>query len=173
MKNNFKLTYVLMGLTVASLMGSCKKSDPAQPMNTNTVSYTSGPVGTVTTLKTGTLVNETNPAGTTSGTLSVIKDASNNYFISFNSDFKSSFATGTVAVYLAVGNGNIGTQRGAAGSASNANVFGLGYVQKNGQQYIKIPAVTGQGAAFSLSNYGYVVLYCENAAVNFGNAQLQ
>ena len=160
-----------MGLSVALLMGSCKKSDSTP--GTNTVSYTNGPVGTVTTLKTATVVNETNPAGTTAGTLSVIKDADNNYFISLNSDFKSSFATGTVAVYLAVGNSNIGSQRGTPGSASNANVFGLGYVQKNGQQYIKIPAITGQGTAFSLSKYGYVVFYCENAMVNFGNAQLQ
>ena len=173
MNNTKKIILALTTCGLVFTMSACTKEKMADPAPATTVTtYTNGPVGAISTLKTGTIINQSNPAETTTGTLSIVKDA-NNYFVALNADFKSSFATGTVAEYLAKSNDNIDTQRGAAGSASNSKVLALGYVQKNGQQYIKIPDVTGQGTAFSLSNYSYVVFYCENAKVNFGNAPLQ
>ncbi len=139
---------------VAFLFTACKKDDP-------TTKFTSDPVGTQTSLKTGTLVNVDGPG--TSGTLAIIEDADKNQFVKLNSDFKSGFATGTVVVYLAKTSESIKVQRD--GGATATNVKAVGFVNSNGQHYLKLPS--------TYDGYSFVVLYCETAEINFGYAPLQ
>ncbi|MES2734634.1 MAG: hypothetical protein V4714_22995 [Bacteroidota bacterium] len=124
--------------------------------------YTDGPIGMSTTLKTGSLARQNSP-GTpdTKGSLVVVKDAKNAEFLKLNADFQSGFATGTVAVYLAKSDGEIKAQRTAAAS----NIQAIGFVNKNGEQYLK---VNGSSAGFT-----HIVLYCETAEVNFAAAPLK
>ena len=135
---------------------SCKKETIIQ--------FSDQPVGTVTNLKTGTIARQNAP-GTpdTKGTLSIIQDSNSIQFVKLNSDFMSGFATGTVTVYLAKTMEEIKVQRN--GGATATNVQAIGFVQKNGEQYLKI--------AGSISGFSYLVLYCETAEVNFGAAQLK
>lgn len=135
---------------------SCKKETIIQ--------FSDQPVGTVTNLKTGTIARQNAP-GTpdTKGTLSIIQDSNSSQFVKLNSDFMSGFATGTVTVYLAKTMEEIKVQRN--GGATATNVQAIGFVQKNGEQYLKI--------AGSISGFSYLVLYCETAEVNFGAAQLK
>lgn len=127
------------------------------------VQFSDQPVGTVTSLKTGTLARQNAP-GTpeTKGTLAIIQDSNSNQFVKLNSDFMSGFTTGTVTVYLAKSMEEINTQRN--GGTTATNVQAIGFVQKNGEQYLKI--------AGSISGFTHLVLYCETAEVNFGAAEL-
>jgi hypothetical protein len=170
-----KLKILFLSLTTIALSTSCKKDEVKTETVTVTetvTQFSNAPVQPTTLLKAGTIVNETNPAGTTVGSLCIQKDANGCNFIVLNSDFNSNFGTGTLAVYLAATNENIDVQRGEAGSAGNANVLAAGFTLGGGEQYFRLPANTGQGAAFDINNYNYVVFYCENASVNFGYAEL-
>lgn len=149
-------TLMLLALLVVST--GCKKDEVAP---TTTVVNNNGPVAPTTTLKTGTLVAENGTP--TAGTLSVIKDANNEEWVSFNSSFTSTFATGTVTVYLAKTAARIGTQRMLPPPAV-PNILAVGFVTKNGAAALKIPG--------SSTGFSYVVLYCETAEINFGNTLL-
>ncbi len=143
-----------MSLAVISVMlSSCKSDDP-------TTTFTSDPVGAQTSLKTGTLVNVDGPG--TSGTLAIVKDSQASEFVKLNSDFMSGFATGTVVVYLAKTSESIKIQRN--GGTTATNVKAVGFVNSNGEHYLKLPS--------TFEGYPYVILYCETAEVNFGYAQL-
>jgi hypothetical protein len=154
---NFKKS--VSALAIAScfvvFISSCKKDNP-----TPTTVYTSDPVGTQTSLKTGSIINANGPG--TSGTLSIVQDANSNQFVKLNSDFMSGFSTGTVVVYLAKTSESIKTQRNGGTTASN--IQAVGFVGSNGQHYLKIPT--------SYSGFSYVVIYCETAEINFGYATL-
>ena len=168
-----KIKLFALGLGSIILISSCKKDEVKTETVTNTVTqFSNAPVEPTTLLKAGTIVNETNAAGTTVGTLCVLKDANGCNFIVLNSDFNSNFGTGTLAVYLAATNENIDVQRGAAGDSTNANVLAAGFVLGGGKQSFRLPANTGQGTPFNINNYNDVVFYCENASVNFGYAML-
>jgi hypothetical protein len=136
----------------------CKKDETAP---TTTVVNNNGPVAPTTTLKTGTLVAENGTP--TAGTLSIVKDANNEEWVSFNANFTSTFATGTVTVYLAKTAARIGTQR-TLPPPPVPNIVAVGFVTRNGAATMKIPG--------SSTGFGYVVLYCETAEINFGNATL-
>jgi hypothetical protein len=145
------------GMLVAAV--ACSKDTTA------TVTPANGPIGTTTTLKTGTLKPENGTP--TAGMVSVVRDSNNDEYLAMGSDFKSDFGTGTVAVYLAKAATNIKSQRTTTAGAPNGlgNVLALGFVSKNGQQYLKLPAAS--------SAFSYVVFYCETVEINFGNASLQ
>ena len=149
----------LMIIAAAAItMSSCKKTETK-------TEYSNLPIGTVTTLKTGT-ISQQNAPGTppTTGTLILLQDSQGSQFLKLNSDFTSGFATGTVAVYFAKTNQEIGIQRN--GGTTAGNVKALGFVNKAGEQYIQLATA---GAA---SGYSFVVFYCETAEVNFGSAML-
>ena len=131
----------------------------------STVTPANGPIGTTTTLKKGTLKAENGTP--TAGMVSVVRDSNNDEYVAMGSDFKSDFGTGTVAVYLAKTGANIKSQRTTSAGAPNGlgNVLAVGFVSKNGQQYLKLPATS--------SAFSYVVFYCETVEINFGNAPLQ
>lgn len=145
-----------MLLTLAT---ACSKETAA------TVTPANGPIGATTTLKAGTLKAENGTP--TAGTVMTIRDANGDEYLSLGADFKSDFGTGTVAVYLAKAAGNIKSQRTTATGAPNGagNVLAIGFVAKNGQQYLKLPAAS--------SAFSHVIFYCETVEINFGNAPLQ
>ena len=160
MKNHVFLNYLLIcSCLIGGLTACSKSSTDATPQPAN------GPIGTVTTLKTGTLKSENGTP--TAGMVSVLRDASNDEYVALANDFKSDFGTGTIAVYLAKSAANIKSQRTKADGSPNGagNVLAVGFVSKNGQQYLKLPAAS--------SAFSYVVLYCETVEINFGNAPLQ
>ncbi len=145
------------GMLVAA--AACSKDTSA------TVTPANGPIGTTTTLKKGTLKAENGTP--TAGMVSVVRDSNNDEYVAMGSDFKSDFGTGTVAVYLAKTGANVKSQRTTSAGAPNGlgNVMAVGFVSKNGQQYLKLPAAS--------SAFSYVVFYCETVEINFGNAPLQ
>ena len=155
----------LFAFGTSMVFTSCKKkSDDPAPTNTTTTvtTYTAGPVGTVTVLKTGTIVPQNQP--NTKGGLEIVKDGAGSEFIHLKSDFTSTYETGTVVVYLAKDNTKIGDQRTPIGTNAG-NVKAIGFVSVNGDQYLKINGV--------YDGYTNVVLYCETAEINFGAATLQ
>lgn len=155
--NARRISFVLLLATVAAACND--DSNDAQPQTTD------GPSGTTTTLRTGTLTAE---SGTpTAGTVSLVRDANNVEWINLADNFRSDFKTGTVSVYLAKTGANVKAQRtNADGSPNGAgNVLATGFVTRNGQQYLKLPA--------SSTPFSYVIFYCETVEINFGNAQLR
>jgi hypothetical protein len=149
---------LLLTAAAAITFSSCKKTETK-------TEFSNLPIGTVTTLKTGTITQQNAP-GTppTTGSLILLQDSQGNQFVKLNSDFTSGFTTGTVALYFAKTNQEIKIQRNGGTTASN--VKALGFVNKAGEQYIQLPTA---GAA---SGYSFVVFYCETAEVNFGSAML-
>lgn len=142
-------------------LAACSKDDN----NPTTQATTDGPAGATTTLRTGTLTAENGTP--TAGTVSTIRDVNGVEWLQLGPDFKSDFGTGTVTAYLAKTGAGIKSQRTKADGSPNGlgNVQAVGFVQKNGQQYLKL---TSTAAPFS-----YVVMYCETVEINFGNAQLK
>ena len=148
------LGLVLLLASAVPLLGC--NSDTAQPIINN-----NGPVAPTTVLRAGTLTPENGTP--TAGMLNIVKDANNDQWVTFSPSFASSFATGTVAVYLAKSSTSIGSQR-TLPPPPVPNILAVGFVGKNGEQSIKIPG--------SSTGFGYVVLYCETAEINFGHAAL-
>lgn len=136
------------------LFSACSNDDP-EPQTISTPD----PVGTLMSLKTGTIAPQNGTP--TRGTLALVRDGQNQEFVQLNMDFTSDFHTGTVTVYLAKADTRIGVQRAAAAS----NVKAVGFVNRNGQQYLRLD---GSSAGFS-----HLVFYCETAEINFGAAPLQ
>ncbi len=153
-----KHTSLVLLLFAVVAFGGCKKDDPA---STSTVTNNSGPIAPTTTLRNGTLVAEN--ATPTAGSASIIRDANSDEWVSLGSNFTSTFATGTVTVYLAKSAARIGDQR-TLPPPPVPNVLAVGFVSSNGTKFLKI---TGSSATFS-----HIVLYCETAEINFGNAPL-
>jgi len=129
--------------------------------STNPVTNNSGPVAPTTRLKSGTLTAENGTP--TVGTLTILKDANNQEWLHLNADFTSSFATGTVTVYLAKSAARIGDQR-VLPPPPVPNIRAIGFVNQNGAQDLKISG--------SQQGFSHVVFYCETAEINFGNAPL-
>jgi Electron transfer DM13 len=157
MKAIKKIGMVIIAAAAIS-MSSCKKTETK-------TEFSNLPIGTVTSLKTGTITQQNAP-GTppTSGTLSLLQDSQGSQFLKLNSDFTSGFSTGTVAVYFAKTSAEIKNQRN--GGTTAGNVKAIGFVNKAGEQYLQLPM------AGSATGFSFVVFYCETAEVNFGSASL-
>jgi len=153
MRKSFFL--LLLSLAPVTFSACSNDDDDAAPQ----VVSTRDPVGNLSSLKTGTITPQNGTP--TRGTLAVVRDNQNQEFVQFNMDFTSDFHTGTVTVYLAKADTRIGAQR----QATAANVKAVGFVNKNGKQFLRLD---GSSAGFS-----HVVFYCETAEINFGAAPLQ
>ena len=159
--NVFAHRHILFVALLTVGMSACNKDDN----NPTTQVTTDGPAGATTTLRTGTLTAENGTP--TAGTVSTVRDVNGVEWLQLGQNFKSDFGTGTVTAYLAKTGANIKTQRTKTDGSPNGlgNVQAVGFVQKNGQQYLKL---SGSPTPFS-----YVVMYCETVEINFGNAQLK
>lgn len=155
MKKLFRPVLALSLLAALPAVVACSNDDDPAPQ----VMSTPDPVGTITSLKMGTITPQNGTP--TRGTLAVIRDGQNQEFVQLNADFTSDFHTGTVTVYLAKDLTNIGAQRRAAAT----NVKSVGLVNRNGSQFLRID---GASAGFT-----HIVFYCESAAINFGASPLQ
>lgn len=151
MKRNVILFAIFSLISVASFT-SCTKDkevilDPTVPK------------GNFTASKTGMFV-EQNGTGS-KGTAQLGKDENGTQFLKFGSDFSSSFATGTVTVYLSTSS----TFTADPGNG-NPNLRLIGGVFKAGEIYFKLdPAADAK--------FTHVILWCGSANIPFGNAPLQ
>ncbi|MBL7774782.1 MAG: DM13 domain-containing protein, partial [Saprospiraceae bacterium] len=115
--------------------------------------------GAFTVSKTGTFV-EQNSTGS-KGTAQLGVDASGTQFLKFGSDFATTFATGTVTVYLS-------TSMTFTPDPANGNpaLRLIGPVSQAGENYFRLqPAADAK--------FTHVILWCASANVPFGYARLQ
>lgn len=151
MKFNALIIALFATVTIASFT-SCEKEvevivDPTKPQGAFTVS------------KNGTFV-EQNGTGS-KGAAQLGTDEDGVQFLKFGSDFATSFATGTVTVYLSTsmtftpdpGNGNPALRL-------------VGPVSKAGENYFRLDPVAAP-------RFTHVILWCGSANVPFGYAPLQ
>jgi len=117
------------------------------------------PKGTFSATKSGTFV-EQNATGS-KGAAQLGTDEDGVQFLKFGTDFNSSFATGTVTVYLS-------TSMTFTPDPANGNPFLrlVGPVSKAGENYFRL--VPAADAKFT-----HVILWCGSANVPFGYAKLQ
>ena len=119
----------------------------------------SKPQGAFTASKSGTFV-EQNATGS-KGTAQLGTDENGVQFLKFGADFASSFATGTVTVYLS-------TSMNFTPDPANGNptLRLIGPVAKAGENYFRLDPVAA-------SKFTHVILWCGSANVPFGYAPLQ
>ncbi|MFM1932878.1 MAG: hypothetical protein RL226_2181 [Bacteroidota bacterium] len=118
----------------------------------------SQPVGAFTAMSSGTLV-EQNDTGTM-GTVQLGKDSENTQFIRFSSNFNSTFATGTLIVYLSTSMNYV-----ADPGNGNPDLKLVGPITQAGESYLKISPEAGD-------QFDHVILWCASAGVPFGYAAL-
>ena len=117
------------------------------------------PKGTFTSAKSGTFV-EQNATGS-KGAAQLGKDADGTSFLKLGSDFSTSFATGTVTVYLSTSQ----TFTASPGTG-NPDLRLIGPVNKAGEKYFRLDAAPD-------AKFTHVILWCASANVPFGYAKLQ
>lgn len=111
---------------------------------------------TVTTLKSGAFTGQNGyPA---SGAAQIVRDNSQQHFVRLGTDFKTSFATGSVTMYLSK-NSNLKL-------SDAASFVKLAVINKNGMH--NFPITESQAADFQ-----YVIVWCAPAGVQFGRAELK
>lgn len=134
------------------LLNACQKdaaTDPAMDDNGNAPTN-------VTVLKTGSFTGQNGyPA---SGTAQTIRDDQQQHYLRLGADFKTSFATGSVAMYLSKqANLNLG---------DTGSHHRLGVINTNGQHDFTITANQS-------TDFQYVIVWCAPAGIQFGRAALQ
>jgi hypothetical protein len=129
---------------------------------------TDEPIGTLTTLATGTF---TKSAVETKGAITKVKDSEGTEWLEFGSDFVTEVATGTVAVYFVNENALVNFVD-IRNPAQPGNVLSSGFIIKNGKQYLKVVKRPSGSNLPEASSYTHVLLFCEAAEVVFGYAKL-
>ncbi|MCC6461203.1 MAG: DM13 domain-containing protein [Saprospiraceae bacterium] len=151
MKHNFLFSlFILAGS--AAFFTACSKE-------TEVIVDSSQPQGTFSVAKSGTFV-EQNATGS-KGTTQLGTDGKGAQFLKFGSDFGTSFATGTVTVYLS-------TSMTFTPDPANGNpaLRLVGPVNKAGENYFLLDPVAD-------TKFTHVILWCASANVPFGYARLQ
>lgn len=144
--------FVSLALSSLTLFTACTKE-------TEVIVDPTVPQGTFTASKSG-VFTEQNGTGT-KGAAQLGTDSDGVQFLKFGSDFSSSFATGTVTVYLS-------TSMTFTPDPGNGNPFLrlIGPVSKAGENYFRL-------APAADSKYTHVILWCGSANIPFGYAPLQ
>ena len=148
------LFFALLSLSSVAFFSACTK-DKEVIVEVDS----SKPQGTFTATKSGAFV-EQNATGS-KGTAQLGTDSKGAQFLKFGSDFSSSFATGTVTVYLSTSM----TFTPEPGSG-NPNLRLIGPVKKAGENYFLLDPVAE-------AKFTHVLLWCASANVPFGYAPLQ
>lgn len=149
MKKNF-LFIGMVVLSLTMMFTSCSKEE--------IITDSSKPVGTFTVSKSGTFVAEN--GAPSKGKVELGADENQVNFLALGSDFTTQLATGTVSVYLSTSN----TFTADPGNG-NPDLKQVGAINANGQQYIKLATAVD-------SKFTHVILWCNSAGVQFGNAAL-
>lgn len=146
------LIIALFSMFAISGITSCEKEvevivDPTKPQ------------GAFTVAQTGSFV-EQNATGS-KGAAQLGTDSKGTQFLKFGSDFSTSFATGTVTVYLS-------TSMTFSPDPANGNpaLRLVGPVSKAGENYFVLDPVAA-------AKFTHVILWCGSANVPFGYAKLQ
>jgi len=146
------LIIALFSMFAISGITSCEKEvevivDPTKPQ------------GAFTVAQTGSFV-EQNATGS-KGAAQLGTDSKGTQFLKFGSDFSTTFATGTVTVYLS-------TSMTFSPDPANGNpaLRLVGPVSKAGENYFVLDPVAA-------AKFTHVILWCGSANVPFGYAKLQ
>jgi hypothetical protein len=150
---------LLLALALSGGFVSCNKKVVEPDAGSPTAAPTTPGTPAPTTLRTGAML----PQGgvPSSGTVSIVRHADGKESVSFDTNFRTDFHTGSLGVYLALSDGLVRVQR----AANPANVLRVGTITRDGAQTLAIP---GSAAGFS-----HVIIHCDPAMYNFGAAQLQ
>ncbi len=147
-----KLNALLLSLTLMAALSACEKEvevivDPTKPKGVFTVS------------KSGTFT-EQNATGS-KGAAQLGTDTDGIQFLKFGSDFSTTFATGTVTVYLS-------TSMTFTPDPGNGNPLLrlVGPVSKAGENFFRLDPMAE-------TKFTHVILWCGSANVPFGYAKLQ
>lgn len=133
---------------------SCKSDDPITMASNSTT-----PPPSRTILKTGVFTGQNGYA--TSGGVDVVRDSSGAEFVVTKSDFRVSGGAGTITAWL--------TDATGAGNLNSSSVkLQVGTINSG---FAGVYAFPVQGAM--ASSYSHIVMFCQSARINFGNAPLQ
>lgn len=145
--------FMLMLCSGAFFFNSCGKEE------VETIVDSSQPSGVFTTLKTGSIIAQSDTG--TKGTVSLGTDASGIAFLRLGSDFQTVLATGTVTIYLSTSS----TFKADPGNG-NPDLKIVGFVSKNGESFYKIGGTPD-------SKFNHVIFWCGTAGVPFGNVNIK
>lgn len=140
-------------IIVAVLLG-CKKDDPPTT-STNAVN----PPAQRTVVKTGAFSGQNGYA--TSGGVEIVRDSTRTEFVLTKSDFRVSGGAGTITAWLTDATG--ATNLNSSTTKVQVGTINSGFA---GTYAFPIPAP-------GLGSYSHVVMFCQAARINFGNAALQ
>ncbi len=143
----------LMLFTFSLTTTSCEKDEETITIDSST------PNGTFTVERSGSLVAQNGTP--TSGTVEYGQDEDGIYFIRLANNFTTELATGTVSAYLSTSDTFT-----ADPMNGNPDLKLVGSTQKNGEQFFKL-----DGAASN--SFTHLILWCNTAAIPFGNVLLQ
>jgi len=146
------LVIALFSISSLAMLSSCEKE-------VEVIVDSSKPQGTFSATKNGTFVDQ-NSKGS-KGVASLGTDEQGTQFLKFGSDFSTTFATGTVTVYLSTSQ----TFVPDAGNG-NPNLRLVGVVSVGGENYFKL-------SPSAAAKFTHVILWCGSASVPFGYAPLQ
>lgn len=145
------IVYSMLALSLLFTIQSCKKDE--------LVNESPSPKGDFTVERSGSFTAQNGTP--TVGTIEYGKDEDNVYFVHFGSDFITDQATGTVGLYFSTS--DTFTADPANG---NPDLMQVGSVTVNGEQYFKLSAPVS-------SSFTHLILWCNTAAIPFGNGKLQ
>ncbi len=107
-------------------------------------------------LKTGSFIGQNGyPA---SGTAQIIRDDKQQHFVRLGADFKTSFSTGSVTIYLSK-NANLKL-------SDVASYYRLAAISANGQHDFSISAAQA-------GDFQFAIVWCAPAGIQFGRAELK
>ena len=138
------------------LFAACQKDETTNPITEPDPNPIDTASTTVTILKSGTFSGQNGyPA---SGAAQIIRDNMQQHFVRLGTDFKTTFATGSVTMYLSK-NLNL--------KLNEANSFlKLAVINKNGTH--NFPISESQSTDFQ-----YVIVWCAPVGIQFGHAELK
>ncbi len=151
----FSMFLILMALV------ACQKEEDMipdmDPVSKDTAVVDDGGDNTgLTVLKAGTFTGQNNyPA---SGTAQIIRDKQQQHFVRLGEDFKTSFATGSVTMYL--------SKKANLDLKSPESLLKLKVINTNGKH--DFPISESQSTDFQ-----YVIIWCAPAGIQFGRAELK
>ena len=145
------ITFSLLALGLLFTLHSCKKDEM--------INESPSPKGDFTVERSGSFTAENGTP--TVGTIEYGKDEDDVYFVHFGSNFVTDQATGTIGLYFSTS----ATFTADPGNG-NPDLMQVGSVTTNGEQYFKLNAAVA-------SSFTHLILWCNTAAIPFGNGQLQ